>query len=93
VNVKIQTGFFQRTDFTMVIATQGLVFKPNGKGGKTISIPASSIKSVTFYAMKHKMEIQTDVLIDAYFSSESDWLNVMKALQERTGVKITCEMN
>jgi len=43
--------------------------------------------------MKLKMEIQADVLTDAYFKSEGDWLDAMKALREETGVIIICEVN
>ena len=93
VDVKIQTGFFERTDFMLNIAAGSLVLKPIAKSGESISIPTSHIKSITFYEMKLKMEIQADVLTDAYFKSEGDWLDAMKALREETGVIIICEVN
>jgi len=93
VNVKIQTGFFQRTDYILSIAAGSLVLKPIAKSGETISIPTSYIKSITFYETKLKMEIQADVLTDAYFKNEGDWLDAMKVLREETGVIIICEVN
>ena len=93
INVKIQTGFFERSDFKMKITADSLTFKPTAKDRVEISISAASVKAVTFYETKLKMEIQSDVLTDAYFANESDWLDAMKALKEKTGVKIICEIN
>jgi len=93
INVKIQTGFFERTDFKLKITAESLALKPTAKDRDEISISAASVKSVTFYGMKLKMEIQTDVLTDAYFANESDWLDAMKAMKEKIAAKIICEIN
>ena len=93
INVKIQTGFFERTDFKLKVTAEGLSFQPTAKDRAEISISAQSVKSVTFYELKQKMEIQTDVLTDVYFANESDWLEAMKAMKENIAAKIICEMN
>jgi len=93
IPVKLQTGFFERTDFKWKITANGLTFKPAAKGGETISIPAAGIKTITFYETKLRIEIQSDMLTDVYLTNESDWLDAMKALKEKIGVKITCEIN
>jgi len=91
--VKIQTGFFERTGFKLKITSENLTFKPTTKDRACISISAASVRSVTFYEMKLKMEIQADVLTDAYFSNESDWLDAMNAVKENIAAKIICEIN
>jgi len=93
INVKLQTGFFERTDFKLKITAEGLAFKPTAKDRVEISLSAANVKSVTFYEMKRKMEIQSDVLTDVYFASESDWLDAMKAMKENIAAKIICEIN
>ena len=93
INVKIQTGFFERTDFKLKITAEGLTFKPAAKDRADISLSAASVKSVTFYETKLKMEIQSNILTDAYFSNESDWLDAMKAMKENVSAKIICEIN
>jgi len=93
INVKILTGFFERTDFKLKITAEGLIFKPITKGRADISISAASVKSVTFYETKLKMETQADVLTDAYFANESDWLEAMSAVKENITAKIICEIN
>ena len=93
INVKLQTGFFERTDFILLITADNLSFIPTTKDRGDISLHAANIKSVTFYVTKLKMEIQTDVLTDVYFANESDWFDAMKTLKEQTGVKIICEIN
>jgi len=52
-----------------------------------------SIKEITFYEARLKMEIQTKELTDAYFANESDWIDAMKAIKETFGIKIFCELN
>jgi len=93
INAKIQTGFFERTDFKLKITSEGLTFTPTAKDGAEISIPAASVKSVTFYETKLKMEIQADVLTFAYYANESDWLEAMNAMKENIAAKIICEIN
>jgi len=93
VAVKLQTGFFERTDFKLIIAADGLVFKPIAKIGNELVISGASIKTVTFYEAKLKMEIHSDSLTDAYFKNENDWIDTMKTLKEKTGIKLICEMN
>ena len=93
VTVKLQTGFFERTDFKLMITAEGLTFKPVAKGDAKISIPIGSIKEITFYEARLKMEIQTKELTDAYFANESDWIDAMKAIKETFGIKIFCELN
>ena len=93
INVKIQTGFFKRTDFKLKVTAKSLTFKPTAKDRSEISISAASVKSVTFYEKKLKMEIQAAVLTDAYFANESDWLAAMKAMKENIAAKIICEIN
>ena len=93
VTVKLQTGFFERTDFKLIIAADGLVFKPIAKTGNELVISGASIKTVTFYEAKLKMEIHSDKLTDVYFANENDWQYAMKALKEKSGVKIICELN
>ena len=93
INAKVQTGFFERTDFKLKITAESLTFKPSAKDRAELSILAASVKSVTFYEKKLKMEIQADVLTDVYFASESDWLDAIKALKEKTTLKIICEIN
>jgi len=91
--VKLQTGFFKRSDYKLLITAEELTFKPVSKGDDKISIPAGSIKEITFVEAKLKMEIQTKELTDAYFANESDWLDAMKAIKETLGIKIFCELN
>ena len=93
INVKIQTGFFERTDFNLKITAESLTFKPIAKDRACISISAASVKSVTLYEMKLKMEIHADVFTDVYFANESDWLDAMKAMKENIAAKIICEIN
>jgi len=93
VTVKLQTGFFERTDFELIIKAEGLTFMPVDKDNNKISIPAGSIKEITFYEAKLKMEIQTKDLTDAYFANESDWFDAMKAIKDTIGIKIFCELN
>ena len=93
ISVKIQTGFFERTDFKLIITEEGLTFKPTAKARACISISAASVKSVTFYETKLKTEIHADVFTDVYFANESDWLDAMKAMKENIAAKIICEMN
>ena len=93
VKVKLQTGFFERTDFKLKIAPGGLVFKPVSKGGSEIFISAASIELVAFFESNLKMEVAAAGLTDAYFASESDWLGAMKEIKEKPGVKVICEIN
>ena len=93
VTVKLQTGFFERTDFELKFTAEGLTFKPVAKDGDKITIPAGSIKEITFYEAKLKMEVQTKEITDAYFANENDWLGAMKAIKEALGIKIFCELN
>ena len=93
VAVKLQTGFFERTDYKLKITAEGLTLTSVAKEKGKISIPAGSIKEITFYEAKLKMEVQTKELTDAYFASESDWLDAMRVLKEKLSVKIICEMN
>jgi len=93
INVKIQTGFFERTDFKLKITADSLTFKPTAKDRSDISISAARVKFVTFYERKLKMEIQADVLTDVYFANESDMLEAMKAMKENIAAKIICEIN
>ena len=93
VTVKLQTGFFERTDFKLKITTEGLTYKSVAKDGENISIPSGSIKAITFYEMKLKMEIQTKELTDTYFANKNDWLDAIKAIKETLGIKIFCELN
>ena len=93
IKVKIQTGFFERTDFKLKITAEGLTFKSTAKDRGEITISAASVKSVTFYERKLKMEIYADVLTDAYFANESDLLDAMKAMKENIAAKIICEIN
>jgi len=93
VNVRVQTGFFKRTDFKLKAAAEGLTFIPSAKGGDKITIPAANIKDVTFYEAKLKMEIQADILTDAYFASADDLHNAMNELKEELSVKIVCVFN
>jgi len=93
VAVKLQTGFFERTDYKLKITAEGLTFQPVLKDDDEISIPAWSIREVTFYEAKLKMEIHTKELTDAFFANEGDWLDAMKAIKEALGIKIFCELN
>jgi len=93
VTVKLQTGFFERTDFELQVTAEELTFKPVTKDDDEISIPTGSIKEITFYETKLKMEIQTKELTDTYFATESDWIDAMKAIKETLGIKIFCELN
>jgi len=93
VKVKLQTGFFERTDFKLKIAPEGLVFKSVSKDDSEIFISAASIESVTFFESNLKMEVSADSLTYAYFASESDWLGAMKELREKPCVKVICEIN
>jgi len=93
VTVKLQTGFFERTDFKLTIKAEGLIFKSIANDDDKISIPAVSIKAITFYETKLKMEIQTKELTDTYFANKNDWLDAIKAIKETLGIKIFCELN
>ena len=93
VRVKLRTGFFQRTDFKLKIAPEGLAFKSVSKDGGDVFISVESIKSVTFFGSNLRMEVSTDTLTDAYFMNESDWLRSMTALKEKLGVKVICEFS
>jgi len=93
ITVKLQTGFFERTDFKLIITAVGLTYKPVAKTGDNISIPSGSIKAITFYEAKLKMEIQTKELSDTYFANKNDWLDAIKAAKETLGIKIFCELN
>ena len=92
-NVKLQTGFFERTPYTLNAKAEGLVFKPSAKNGAAVPIPAAGIKSIVFYEANRKMEIQTNELTEAYFANDADWFEAMMALKETLGMKIVCEMN
>ena len=93
IAVKLQTGFFERTAHKLKTTTKRVTFSPNAKDGDKISIPAASIKVITFYEAKLKMEIEADDLTEAYFANADDWLDAMSALKENLSVKIICEMN
>ena len=93
VNVKVQTGYFERTDFKMKAGTEGFTFTPAAKGGAAISISAENIKSVTFQEVRLKMEIQANDLTETYFTNAGDWFDTMKVLKEKLGAKVVCEMN
>jgi len=36
ISVKLQTGFFERTDFKLKIAAEGLTFSPAAKGSAAV---------------------------------------------------------
>ena len=93
VTVKLQTGFFERADFELKITAEGLTYKPVAKNTDMISIPAGSIKEITFYEVKLKMEIQTKEITDTYFANASDWVDAMRSIKEKLGIKIFCELN
>ena len=93
VIVKVHTGYFERIDFKLKAAAEGLTLKPSAKGGVTISIPAETIRSITFYEVMLKMEIQAADLTEVYFKNERDWLESMADVKETLGLKIICEMN
>jgi len=93
ITVKLQTGFFERTDFELTITAEGLTFRRGENDDDKITIPAGSIKEITFYEAKLKMEIQTREITDVYFANVNDWLDAMKAIKQALGIKIFCELN
>ena len=93
VSVKLQTGFFERTDFELKITAEGLTFKPVAKDNDKFTIPAGNIREIIFIEKQLKMVVQTKEITDAFFANESDWLDSMKAIKETLGVKIICELN
>ena len=93
VTVKLQTGLFEWTNFKLKATAQDLTFKPTAKSVAAISIPASSIRVITFYEEKLKMEIQTDTWTDAYFMNNEDWFETMMALKKALGLKLICEIS
>jgi len=93
VTVKLQTGLFEWTNFRLKATAQGLTFRPTAKGVAAISIPASSIRVITFYEEKLKMEIQTDTWTDAYFINGDDWFETVIALKAALGLKLICELS
>jgi len=93
INVKLQTGMFERTDFKMNIAPEGLTFKPSKRGGDTISFPVTSIREITFYGARLQMEVQTNTLTDAFFANGDDFHDAINMLKETLKVKIICEFN
>ena len=92
VNVKVQTGFFERTDFKLKAAAEGLTFTPAEKDGAAISIPAARIRSIIFHEVRLRVEILADGLTEAYFANADDWLDALKTAKETLGMKIVCEM-
>ena len=92
VSVKVQTGYFERIDFKLKAAAQGLTFKPSAKGVGAISIPAASIRSITFHEMRLKMEIRADSLTEVYFTNVRDWQETMTEVKETLGMKIICKL-
>lgn len=93
INVKLQTGFFERTPCKLKATNEGLILKPSARNSAAFPIHAASIRSIVFYEANLKMEIHTDELTEAYFANDDEWLDAMMALKETLGMKIVCELN
>ena len=93
VNVKLQTGFFRRTDCKLKTTAEGLTFTPTVEDAGKIFISAANIKSVTLYEEKLKMEISAESLTEVHFASSDDWLDTMRTLKENIDTKIVYEFN
>jgi len=92
VSTKVQTGFFERTEYKLKASAEALTFEPASNCGAAFSIPASGIRSVTFHEAGLKMEIQADGMTEAHFASADDWSDAMNLIKETLGLKIVCEM-
>ena len=93
INVEVRTGLFARVKYKLKAAADGLTFTPAAKGGDKISIPAASIREITFYEARLQMEVQTNILTDAFFANADDLHDVMNTLKDNTELKIVCEFN
>ena len=93
VTVKLQTGLFEWTDFGLKATSRGLTFKPAVKSIAAITVPAASIRAITFYEVRLKMEIQADAWIEVYYINEDDWFETMMVIKKTLSLKMICEMN
>ena len=94
IKVKLKTGYFAKTEYSLRIGKDGLCFVPLRGEGEKIVIAAADIKNVTLNEPKLKMEMQAaGGLYVVDIADTAGFQKTLQALKENIAAKIVCEMN